>query len=219
LRATAATTTVGADEAIRRSGRMRLGVIGFSVLVVAIAAAACGGQTIKQEAEPVTVTVTETVGAGEGTSTAVETTTEEESDSGQAGIGDTITLHGYEEGEELQVTVRGLIDPAKSDPYFGPRRGHKWVAVNLVLKNTGSKAYNDSPGNGAQLIDTSDEGYDEAGSETPSCHYMGYSVKIASGSKRAGCLVFEVKKAAKPVVFQFTMDSGFADETGEWTLR
>jgi hypothetical protein len=115
--------------------------------------------------------------------------------------------------------VKGLIDPAKSEQYFGPRRGHKFVAVEVVLTNTGSKAYNDSPGNGAQLIDTTDEGYDESGTETPSCHYIGYSVKIASGSKRAGCLVFEVKKTAKPAVFQFTMDSGFADETGEWVLR
>jgi hypothetical protein len=115
--------------------------------------------------------------------------------------------------------VKGLIDPAKSEQYFGPRRGHKFVAVEVVLTNTGSKAYNDSPGNGAQLIDTTDEGYDESGTETPSCHYIGYSVKIASGSKRAGCLVFEVKKTAKPAVFQFTMDSGFADETGDWVLR
>jgi hypothetical protein len=200
---------------ILRPGRNAVALFGaFAVLAVG----ACGGQTIKQEAETVTVTEAVTAG-GDTTSEEPETATEEESDSGHAGIGDTITLHGYEEGEELQVTVKGLIDPAKSEQYFGPRRGHKFVAVNLVLNNTGSKAYNDSPGNGAQLIDTRDEGYDEAGSETPSCHYLGYSVKIASGSKRAGCLVFEVKKTAEPAVFQFTMDSGFADETGEWVLR
>jgi hypothetical protein len=31
--------------------------------------------------------------------------------------------------------------------------------------------------------------------------------------------VFETQKNAKPALFQFTMDSGFADETGEWALR
>jgi hypothetical protein len=181
--------------------------------------AACGGQTIKQEAETVTVTETVEVGA-ETTGISVETTTEEaESDSGLAGFGDTIVLHGYEEGEELTVTVKRLIDPAKSEQYFGPSRGNKFVAVEVVLVNTGSAAYNDSPGNGAELIDTSDEGYTSSIYDTPSCHPIGSSVKIASGSKRAGCLVFEIKKAAKPGIFQFTMDSGFADETGEWVLR
>jgi hypothetical protein len=44
-------------------------------------------------------------------------------------------------------------------------------------------------------------------------------VKIAPGSKRAGCLTFEIPKTANPGVFQFTLDSGFADETGEWQPR
>jgi hypothetical protein len=152
---------------------------------VLLAVGACGGQTIKQEAEP--VTVTETVEAGTGTSPAVETTTGEESDSGQAGVGDTITLHGYEEGEELQVTVKGLIDPAKSEQYFGPRRGHKFVAVNLVLKNTGSKAYNDSPGNGAQLIDTRDEGYDvPALSQRSTAPVVSTDQAVSQGVERPG---------------------------------
>jgi hypothetical protein len=93
------------------------------------------------------------------------------------------------------------------------------VAIDLVLRNTGSSPYNDSPGNGAELIDTQDRGYTEAFNESPSCHHLGSSVRLASGAKRAGCLVFEVKKDAKPALFQFTMDSGFADETGEWVLR
>lgn len=196
---------------------MRQAIIGLTALAALLSAAACGGQTIKQDAEP--VTVTETVEAEAGTTTAETTTEEAESDSGLAGIGDTIVLHGYEEGEELTVTVKRLIDPAKSEQYFGPSRGNKFVAVDLLLKNTGSAVYNDSPGNGAELIDTNDEGYTEAIFDTPSCHSIGTGVKIASGSKRAGCLVFEVKKRSKPAVFQFTMDSGFADETGEWTLR
>jgi hypothetical protein len=192
--------------------------ISLIALAALFSAAACGGQTIKQEAEP--VTVTETVEASGGTTTEAETTTEEaESDSGLAGIGDTIVLHGYEEGEELTVTVKRLINPAKSEQYFGPSRGNKFVAVDVVLKNTGSAAYNDSPSNGAELIDTNDEGYTSSIYDTPSCHPIGSSVKIASGSKRAGCLVFEVKKKSEPAVFQFTMASGFADETGEWTLR
>src|SRR5829696_2008734 len=60
--------------------------------------------------------------------------------------------------------------------------------------------------------------YTENLSETTSCQSIGSSIKIAPGSKRAGCLTFEIPKTAKPAVFQFTLDSGFADVTGEWQL-
>ena len=135
------------------------------------------------------------------------------------GHADTITLHGNEDGEELAVTVKRLIDPAKPEPYFGPKRGHKYVAVDLMLKNTGTIPYNDSPGNGAELIDNRDQGYTDALVDSPSCHYIGSGVKIAPGSRRAGCLVFEIEERNDPSLFQFTMASGFADETGEWILR
>jgi hypothetical protein len=196
--------------------RQPIAVVAVFAAVLA-GAVACGGQTIKQQPEP--VTVTETVEGSAGTTTAEVETTTEATDSDVAGIGDTITVHGYEDGEELTVTVKRLIDPAKSEQYFGPRRGHKFVAVDLVLRNTGSAAYNDSPGNGAELIDNRDHGYNESLYETPSCHSIGSSVKIAPGSKRAGCILFEVSKKGTPALFQFTMDSGFADETGEWKLR
>lgn len=192
--------------------------IAVAVAAVLAVAVACGGQqTIKQQAEP--VTVTETVEGAAGTTTAEVETTTEEADSAVAGIGDTITVHGYEDGEELTVTVKRLIDPAKAEQYFGPRRGQKFVAVDLVLRNTGSVAYNDSPGNGAELVDNRDHGYNESLYDSPSCHSIGSSVKIAPGSKRAGCIIFEVSKKGTPALFQFTMDSGFADETGEWKLR
>jgi hypothetical protein len=186
------------------------------------AAGGCGDPSVKQTADPVTVTVTVTDTGGtptEATSSEETATEETEADEGLASVGDTITLHGYEDGEQIAVTVTRLYDPAGAEQYFGPRRGRKYVAVDLVLKNAGTKAYSDSPGNGATLLDSRDHGYTETLSETTSCQSIGSSVKIASGSKRAGCLTFEIPKTAKPTVFQFTLDSGFADETGEWQLR
>jgi hypothetical protein len=177
---------------------------------------------VKQTADPVTVTVvvTDTGGTPTDATSSEETATEDtEAGHGLAKVGDTITLHGYEEGEQMAVTVTRLYDPAGAEQYFGPRRGRKYVAVDLVLKNTGAKAYNDSPGNGATLLDSADHGYTENLSETTSCQSIGFSVRIAPGSKRAGCLTFEIPKNAKPAVFQFTLDSGFADETGEWQLH
>jgi hypothetical protein len=196
---------------------------GTFLLAGLILIAGCGGSaSVKQTADPVTVTVTVTDTGGTPTEAPPdeETPTEDTgTDEGLASVGDTITLHGYEDGEQLAVTVTRLYDPAEAEQYFGPKRGHKLVAVDLVLKNTGTKAYSDSPGNGATLLDTADHGYTENLSETPSCRSMGTAVKIAPGSRRAGCLTFEIPKRAKPAVFQFALDSGFADETGEWQLH
>ena len=185
-------------------------------------AGGCGDPSVKQTADPVTVTVmvTDTGGTPTDATSSEETATEDtEAGQGLAKVGDTITLHGYEEGEQMAVTVTRLYDPAGAEQYFGPRRGRKYVAVDLVLKNTGTKAYNDSPGNGATLLDSANHGYTENLSETTSCQSIGSSIKIAPGSKRAGCLTFEIPKTAKPAVFQFTLDSGFADVTGEWQLH
>jgi Domain of unknown function (DUF4352) len=195
---------------------------GPACLLLMAAAGGCGDPSVKQRADPVTVTVTVTDTGGtptEATSSEETATEDTEADQGLASVGDTITLHGYEDGEQMAVTVTRLYDPAAAAQYLGPRRGRKYVAVDLVLKNTGTKAYSDSPGNGATLLDTRDHGYTETLSETTSCQYIGSSVKIAPGSKRAGCLIFEVPKDAKPAVFQFGLDSGFADETGEWQLH
>lgn len=81
---------------------------------------------MKQTADPVTVTVTVTDTGGTPTeATSSEETATEETDEGLASVGDTITLHGYEDGEQMAVTVTRLYDPAGAEQYFGPRRGRK----------------------------------------------------------------------------------------------
>jgi hypothetical protein len=36
--------------------------------------------------------------------------------------------------------------------------------------------------------------------------------------ERVGFIVFQVPKGEKPDAFQFTLESGFASETGQWSL-
>ena len=61
------------------------------------------------------------------------------------------------------------------------------------------------------------------------CHYdpditdpvgpgIGSSVKIAPGDKRVGYISFEVPDGTKLTQFQFTLDSGFGPDTGQWEL-
>lgn len=138
----------------------------------------------------------------------------------QAKIGDSITLTGAEDGLKLEVAVLKVVLPAKpKDEFNVPEPGNRFAAVQVRLKNVGSTAYDDSPGNGAQLIDAEDQQYDEALSEIALGTSIGASVKLAPGGSRKGYLVFEVPKKAKLSKFQFTLDSGFGPQAGEWLLK
>jgi hypothetical protein len=43
-------------------------------------------------------------------------------------------------------------------------------------------------------------------------------VNIAPGASGLGCIVFEVPQSAKITEVQFTLDSGFAQQTGQWNI-
>jgi hypothetical protein len=137
------------------------------LFALAFFAAGCGGTaTVKTEAEPTTVTVT--VSEEPAASTTEQTSTEEAAppvDSGLAGVGDAITLHGYEQSLAIEVTVLKVIPNDmtydKSQYSFeAPERGEKYVSVKLRLRNVGSDAYDDSPSNGAVLVDSQDASWD-----------------------------------------------------------
>ncbi|MFD5491439.1 DUF4352 domain-containing protein [Streptomyces sp. NPDC127091] len=137
-----------------------------------------------------------------------------------AKVGDTLTLEGFEEGSQLDVTVVKVADPAKSaDEFMEPASGKRFVGVQFQLVNTGEAAYSDSPSNGAQVADTEGQQFDATFGDITAGPSMASSLKLKPGAKGLGWIVFEVPEAAKVDTVQFTMDSGFADKTGEWKLR
>ncbi|WP_285701876.1 DUF4352 domain-containing protein [Actinomadura sp. NBRC 104412] len=139
---------------------------------------------------------------------------------GRAKIGDTITLDSGQDGLKLEVTVVKVVPSAKpKDEFNVPEPGHRFAAVQIRLKNVGSTTYDDSPGNGAQLIDDEDQQYNDNLNEIALGPSIGASVKLAPGSSRKGYLVFSVPKKAKLSKFQFTLDSGFGPQAGEWLLK
>jgi hypothetical protein len=76
----------------------------------------------------------------------------------QAKIGDTISLKGNEPGLKIAVTVVKVSPSAKAkDEFNRPEQGQRFVAIQIALKNIGSIAYDDTPGNGAKLIDIEDQ--------------------------------------------------------------
>ncbi|MGV9625430.1 DUF4352 domain-containing protein [Streptomyces sp. NPDC003487] len=148
-----------------------------------------------------------------------KTTSPEPSRETDAKVGDTITLKGMSEGEQLDVTVKKFLDPAKGANEFNqPQAGKKWVAVQLQLDNTGSKAYSDSPANGAKVADADGQRFDSWFGEVAAGPAMASDLNLPAGEKALGWIVFEVPKTSKIVTIQYGMNSGFAEQTGQWKV-
>ncbi|MFR9798232.1 DUF4352 domain-containing protein [Streptomyces sp. MS06] len=136
-----------------------------------------------------------------------------------AKVGDTISVKGGDDGSKLDVTVVKIADPAKpADEFTEPGSGKRFVGVQFRLVNTGTAVYSDSPGNGTQVADSQGQRFGETLADISAGPSMSSDVKLKPGAKALGWVVFEVPKASKVATVQFTMDSGFAEQTAEWKL-
>ncbi|NUR31762.1 MAG: DUF4352 domain-containing protein, partial [Catenulispora sp.] len=140
-------------------------------------------------------------------------------DAADPGLGDSITLTGDVEGDVVTVTPLKVANPASAaDDYSAPGAGDKLVGVQFRLRNTGDVTYTDSPDNCATLVDTDGQRFHPTiGNITAGPEFPG-SVTMSPGGAALGWIVFELPSSARPASVQFTPDSGFADDTGEWTL-
>jgi hypothetical protein len=134
-----------------------------------------------------------------------------------AKIGSTLDLTGESSGEKMAVTPVKVINHAHgADMFSTPDHGKRFYAVKFKLQNIGSAVYNDSPGNGAQVVDSTGQSYDSDFNDVHGCQSFPGSEKIAPGDTGVGCIVWQVPKRAHIAKIQFALDSGFADDTGQW---
>jgi hypothetical protein len=153
------------------------------------------------------------------------TTDSPDKDSGSEGskqprskVGDSITLEGTD--TKMKVKLLGVDRNLSAGEIDEPQRGRKYVGVRVRLTNVGDATYDDSPSNGAKLITNKDEQADTTILTGGDCaSSFASDTTISPGSSQQGCLPFEIKKKAKPKAFQFSLDSGFGPETGEWSVR
>lgn len=139
----------------------------------------------------------------------------------KASVGDPITLVGTDENLKVRVTVLKVADPAtaKSTDFSALEEGNRFVGVQLSLENVGTLAYDDSPGNGAKLVDAGGQQYDEEiAEEIAEGPLLGSAVTIGPGDNRTGWMVFQLGQTAQLRTFQMALDSGFAGQHGEWSL-
>lgn len=137
-----------------------------------------------------------------------------------AKTGDTITLTGHDEGLKVDATLKKWLDPAKSaDQYMQPESGKRWVAAQWELVNTGTAVYDDSPSNGTQVADAEGQRFQSWLGEITAGPQMTASAKVPPGEKVLGWIVYEVPKDSKITTVQFGLNSGMADQTGQWTVK
>lgn len=174
-------------------------VIACAALVVG---AACTPQTVKTSGD--------SAAPNAGSTPAKKTAT----------IGTPITLKGQRPGEQVQVTVVKVVNPAPAANEFSAAdSGKQIVGVQVKIVNTGSISYSDAPDNDAKLKDAAGQQYDVAiGKDTGAGAMLGSDVKLAPGDSALGFVDFEVPTGTTLQTFQFTPDSSFAPDTGQWSL-
>ncbi|MEO3782441.1 DUF4352 domain-containing protein [Actinocorallia sp. B10E7] len=123
-------------------------------------------------------------------------------------------------GLKVAVTlVKAVRDAKGKDMFSQAAKGKRLFAVQLALKNVGTETYQDSPSNGALVFDADDQQYNADFREVAAGPSLSSSLKLAPGRSGRGFLVFEVPAKAKVTRFQLALDSGFADQSGEWLLK
>jgi hypothetical protein len=179
-----------------------------AALAVACVPAGCGTQTIVKTVEVPRTAVTTTSTQARQVARSPQ----------QASVGDTLTLKGHG-GLTMAVTVDQVMDPLQVGQYDQPDTGQRFVGIQISLKNVGSAPYSDSPSNGATLLSTTNEqAQSQIVSGGPCGNDFGSSAKIAPGDSQQGCLAFQMPVRQTAGTFQFTLNSGFGDQTGQWSL-
>ena len=185
-----------------------LGVSGFFVVIIVIAAIAGSGN--------------HTVTTGQAGSTPSSAPAASKAATSTARVGSVITLTGNSSGEKMAVAVTKIISHAQpADQFSTPDPGKRFYAVQFRLDDTGTAAYSDSPSNGAAVVDSAGQSYQSTVYDVAGCESFPGTENIAAGDKGLGCIVFQVPEGAKITKVQFTLDSGFGPQTasGPWAAK
>lgn len=138
----------------------------------------------------------------------------------KAQVGDTLDLAGTDSGSRMAVSLTRVVDPATAaDEFSSPSPGSRLVSVQFRLKDIGTAVYSDAPSNGAEVIDSNGQGYGASIADSAAGPGFPGTVHLAPGDTALGYVTFQVPSGAKVAKVQFTLNSGFADNTGEWIVN
>ena len=198
---------------------MHVPIITRAALAAAIllSVAACGSSSEKSSDSGGAAT-----SSGSGAATADKAKAKDEAKETLA-VGDETTLKGLH--NSMKVKVLKIQDPMKAPPAKGlirevPRKGNRFVGVQVKLTNVDGEAYSDSILNGAHLATDVAKGSQPTILLSGTCQSkFGTRTRVPAGGTKSGCLPFQVKKKAKVSAFELTLNSGYGPEKGTWAVR
>jgi Domain of unknown function (DUF4352) len=137
-----------------------------------------------------------------------------------ARLGSAIKLAGIDSGEQVTITpVRVINSAASSDPLFAPPAGERYYTVQFHFDNTGRVPYSPTPEFEATVIDTAGKSYTGDTLVTVrGCPLLPDNASIAPGASITGCVPFDVPSGATIKDITYTLDTGLAPQTGQWTV-
>jgi hypothetical protein len=190
--------------------RWALGAAVLAVVAVVVAVVALGGGGGKSGTSPKP--------GGSATPTAAASTPAAPPGTAAVKLGTTVSLAGMDAGSKAAVTVLKVVDPATSTDDI-PGVGDRFVAVQIKIRNTGSRVFDDSPDNCVTVRDTTGHSYEATTVLSVSAGpVFEATVTMGPGKEVTGYTVVEVPAKVKIVAVHFTLDSGYADQTGIWSV-
>ncbi|MFB7268424.1 hypothetical protein ACFCXH_40780, partial [Streptomyces nojiriensis] len=92
------------------------------------------------------------------------------------------------------------------------------VATRFRLENTGTAVYQDSPAPAAHLLDTAGQRF--TGDDVPTTAGPAFpgTVTLDPGGTAEGFITFRIPVDAEPAAVQFALNTGLADDVGQWSL-
>lgn len=121
---------------------------------------------------------------------------------------------------KLRIRVLGVLDPLPTNSLTetGLRKGQRYVAVRLELKNVGRAAWSDAPSGISTLVSTRGQQAPKAtGLLGGPCGGFQDRVELAPGDSQRGCVNFILYRPAKGRIFQFSPDYP-ATAPAQWLL-
>lgn len=189
-------------------------ILGPACAAALLATAACGTHVVVTRPAGTSPPLTGSPSAGTGPVSGSP------SGPAQAAVGNTLELTGTGSGAVMAVTVTAVADPARGADFLSsPEAGERLVAVQFRLHNTGTATYSDSPSNGAEVIDEQGQGFNATVAQVTAGPAFPAGVHIAPGDTALGYVAFEVPESSRLARVQFTLDSGFANRTGQWAVQ
>ena len=119
------------------------------------------------------------------------------------------------DGNAMRITLM-KVKYLTGSGYFKPKAGTKWFGAYMRVQNLSKHLIDDCAGNDAKFTGSNQAQYDEAfmADVKPSLDCF----KLLPGRTLQGWVVWEMPKRVKPKFIDWTMDSGYADQTVTWNL-